>query len=346
MDLWIYNQDFELQGIADTCESIIWANRFRQCGDFELYLPASAEMMELLQHERLVARQDDDMVGIIERVEITTDEEEGDHLKVSGRCLRSILDRRIIWDQTQLSGNLENALRRLVTEAFISPTIAARKYTGLSLAAAHGYTETVDTQYTGTVLLEAIEELCAANNYGFAMYIMDGGLVLDFYKGVDRSTGQGEYTPVVFSEEYDNLAGITYSKDLTAYKSVALTAGEGEGIDRRRVIVARSTDQEGLARREMFVDARDISSNEGEISASAYDAQLTARGGADLAAAPIVEVMEGTVEPRQMYTYGVDYFLGDIVTVKSRYGVEAAAQLLEIVESWDANGYKCTPTFG
>lgn len=346
MDLWIYSQTFELLGIVDTASSVIWADRFRQCGDMEIYLPASEEMLELLQNERFVVRQDSRMACIIEKVQTTTDEENGDYMTVTGRCLRSILDRRIIWDQTALSGNLENALRKLVTDAFISPKIPERKYTGLSLAPAHGYTETVETQYTGTVLLEALEELCAAYDYGFSVYIQDGGLVVDFYKGVDRTVEQLSNTAVVFSEEYDNLAGSTYTMDATAYKSVALVAGEGEGTARRRTVVTRSTDLSGLARREMFVDARDISSNDGEITDAAYTAQLAARGKADLSAASVVESMEGSVVTEQMYTFGVDYALGDHVTVVARYGRQANAQVLEVVETEDENGYTCTPTFG
>lgn len=348
MDLWIYTPQFELLGIVDTAASIIWAKRYRQCGDFELYVPATVEMMELLQTERWVVRPDDSMVCIIEKVQTATDEENGDYLTVTGRSLQAILDRRIIWDQTVLTGNLEAALRRLVTEAFISPAIAARKYADLTLAVAHGYTETVNTQYTGTVLLEAVEELCAANGYGFkvTMDLDDEKLVLDFYKGTDHTTDQDDNPQVVFSEQYDNLVSSIYTKDLTAYKSVALVAGEGEGSARRRTTVQRSCDLEGLARREMFVDARDISSNEGEITDAEYLAQLSARGSTHLAEAATVESLEGGVEPGQMYAYGIHYDLGDTVTVINKYGVTAPARVLEVVETWDENGYTFTPTFG
>ena len=75
MDLLIYETDFSLLAIVDTASSIIWANRFRQCGDFEIYIPASVELLELLTLDRFVGRTDDDMIGIIERVEVQTDDE-------------------------------------------------------------------------------------------------------------------------------------------------------------------------------------------------------------------------------------------------------------------------------
>lgn len=346
MDLWIYSEDYKALGIVDTATSIVWANRFRQCGDFEISVPATPAMLDLLQLDRVVVRPGDEMACIIEKLEIITDEETGDQLLASGRCLRSILDRRIIWDQTVLSGTLENALRRLITEAFISPTIEARKYDKLSLAEAHGYTEKVSTQYTGTNLLEAVEELCAAYNYGFKVTLQDGGLVLDFYKGVDRSINQTTYPRVVFSEEYDNLTASTYVADKTEYKSVALVAGEGEGEARRRTIVQRSVDLEGLHRREFFVDARDISSNEGAISDADYTAQLADRGRTSMSEAALVQSVAGTIEPLLMYTYGADYALGDVVTAITKHGLQTDTQVLEVVESWDDTGYVCTPTFG
>lgn len=346
MELWILNENFERLGIVDTATSIIWANRFRQCGDFEIYVSYSDYYLDLLREDRLVVREDDDMVGIIESVQDGTDTENGDFLIVSGRCTRSILTRRIVWDQTTLDCTVEDGMRQLVTDAFISPVIEERKYENLTLAAAHGYEDTMSAQYTGDNILETLESLAAAHNYGFKITLEDGLLALDFYKGVDRSRAQSENPCVVFSEAYDNLQATTYTLNKADYKTVALVAGEGEGADRRRTIVGRSVDQSGLHRREVYVDARDVSSNDGEISDTEYMAQLAERGDTALAEAPIVQSMEGTIEPLQMYTYRKDYFLGDIVTVVNKHGVEANTQVLEIVEVWDENGYACTPTFG
>jgi hypothetical protein len=346
MDLWILTEDFQRVGIVDTATSIIWTNRHRQHGDFEIYISASAAVLDLLQEDRFVVRDDDDMVGIIEHVELNTDEENGDFLTVTGPCTRSILARRIVWEQTAINDTVENGMRQLVTDAFISPKIAERKYAGLTLAAAHGYSDRIQTQYTGDNIKETVEGLCAANNYGYKMPLVGGVLQLDFYKGTDRSTRQSKNPCVVFSEEYDNLTATTYTRDKTAYKSVALVAGEGEGTARRCTTVSRSTDTSGLHRRELFVDARDVSSNDGEIADEEYMAQLAERGATALSEAPIVESMAGTVEPLQMYTYKKDYFLGDIVTVVNKYGIAVDAQVLEIVETWDEDGYTCTPTFG
>jgi hypothetical protein len=127
---------------------------------------------------------------------------------------------------------------------------------------------------------------------------------------------------------------------------VALVAGEGEGTARRCLVVGDSDENAGLHRRETFVDARDVSSNDGEIAETEYNAQLQARGDTSLAEACVIESMEGTVEHTTQYVFGMDYFLGDHVTVINKYGIQMDVQVLEVVEVWDENGYTCTPTFG
>lgn len=346
MELWIYTPDYELMDVCDTASSIIWTTRARQCGDFEIYVQASPEMLALLQEDRIVSKPGDPYGAIIEKVHIKTDEEFGDFITATGRSLCSIYDRRIVWEQTQISGTVENAMRRLVTDAYISPAIEARKYDKLTLADAHGYTDTVRAQYTGTVLLEALEKLSAAHGYGFTVKMQGGVLVADFYKGVDRSTGQSENTPVIFSEFYDTLITSAYTKDKTLLKNVALVAGEGEGSARKRATVTRDSTVTGLSRREMYIDARDVSSNEGEITDAEYLEQLTQRGISDLSEATEIESFEGVIQSQQQYTFGVDYNLGDLVTVVNKYGVQANAHVLEVMEVWDENGYTCTPTFG
>jgi hypothetical protein len=252
----------------------------------------------------------------------------------------------VVWEQTALSGTVETGLRRLIGRAFIGPTIAERKYDRMTLAASHGYTDSLSAQYTGKVVLAAVEELCAANDYCFKVTVRaDRKLVVDFYKGTDRTASQAVNPRVIFSDAFDSLTGINYTRSKTAYKNVALVAGEGEGTARRRCVVG-DTQVAGLHRREMFVDARDVSSNDGEISEAEYQAQLSARGDTALAGACVVESMEGTVQHTTQYVYGVDYFLGDRVTIIDKYGIQADVQVLEVVQVWDENGYSCTPTFG
>ena len=146
----------------------------------------------------------------------------------------------------------------------------------------------------------------------------------------------------MFSAEFDNLISSAYVLDTGQFRNVALVAGEGEGKARRRTVVGEAS---GLERYELYVDARDVSSNEGTISEQDYMAQLYGRGVEKLGESAAGETFEGEVDNTNMYICGRDYFLGDIVTVKNKYGIIGNARVVEMIECWDDSGYSAVPTF-
>ena len=133
-----------------------------------------------------------------------------------------------------------------------------------------------------------------------------------------------------------------YSK--AACKNVTLVAGEGEGSDRRTLSVGTAS---GLERRELFTDARDISSTtqDGTLTTAEYNALLTARGNEKLAENTPAVAFEGEVETTKLFQYGRDFYMGDIVQITNEYGIEGAARIVEIVMSDDETGFTIYPTF-
>lgn len=343
MDLYILDKTFKPIALIDNAASVIWADRYYETGDFEIYIPASLKNISILQEEYYVKRMDSDMVGIIEKINLATDIESGDYLTVAGRDLKSILERRIIWNQSNLSGKVEMILRQLINENLINPTIAARKITGIKLGSIKGFTETAEFQVTGDNLLDKVIELCKAAEIGWKVTINEEAqIIIEFYRGANRSYSQSANLYVVFSPTFDNLLTTETQQDITSLKNAALVAGEGEGTARKTVELGTAS---GMARRELYVDARDISSNEGEISASQYTELLKQRGNEQLAAAVKTLGVSGTAETALTYKLNEDYFLGDTVAVENEYGIKANSKILEVIECEDQNGISIIPTF-
>lgn len=90
-------------------------------------ISANDKNIDILQNGYYIKRTDTDRVGIIETKTTQTNEETGDYIIVSGRMLESILDRRIVWQQTTLNGSINESLHRLLAENAISPSESARQ---------------------------------------------------------------------------------------------------------------------------------------------------------------------------------------------------------------------------
>lgn len=342
MEFFIYDTNLVLVGVIDDAESAIWTTRYYKPGDFELYLRASSQASALLKKNYYVGKSDSSSLCMVERIGIQEDEEEGDHYVVSGRDLKSLLERRIIWEQTMLNGKVEQCLRRLILENAIETT-PERVIPGLILGAESLLPASIKKQITGTNLMESIQDICITYQYGWDVLFLDGNFPVMFYKGTDRSYNQTntDNPYVVFSAEFDNLISSVYAQDASQYRNVALVAGEGEGKARKKTVVGEAS---GLDRYELYVDARDVSSNEGEISDAEYLAQLYGRGMEKLEAASRDETFEAVVDNTNLYIMGKDYFMGDIVTVQNKYGVRANARVVEMIENWSDGGYTAVPT--
>ena len=351
MEFLVLNTKFEAVAILDVFESFIWTDRYSKCGDFEIYTSSDRQIIETLKEDFYIWTEDSEHVMIIENRKIITDVEEGNKFLVSGRSLESILDRRIVWNQILLDGYFQTQIKRLLTENVINPSDSNRKISNFIFEETDDpyiLSLKVQVQYTGDNLYEAVCKLCESVSIGFKITLNNNNqFVFKLYSGVDRSYDQETNPYVVFSPSFENIIDSNYYESKAGYKNVGLVAGEGEGSARRIVVVGESTSKE-LSRRELYVDARDISSttsNGGSISTSAYDDLLRQRGDERLNENKIVQAFDGQVESTQMYRYGEHYFMGDITQLENEYGMESKVRVTEFIRSVDKDGIDSYPTF-
>ena len=348
MEALVLDTEFKAVGIMDSFESFIWTDRYSKCGDFEIYGPANTEALSLLQVDYYLWNKDSEHAMIIEDIEINTDTEDGNYYTVRGRSLESILERRIIWTQTTIDGNLQNGIKKLLDDNIINPTDENRKISNFIFEESDDEnitTMTLDAQYTGDNLYETICSICDSNGLGFKITLReDNHFIFKLYYGIDRSYNQIKNPYVVFSPNFNNIINSNYKETKSAYKNVGLVAGEGEGSSRKTVTVGNVS---GLERREMFIDAGDISTNTGDktLSEKEYNSQLEERGNEELSDYQLIQSFEGEMETTQMFKLGEDYFIGDIVQTSNEYGKEARSRVTEIIWSQSASEYSMYPTF-
>lgn len=351
-NLYVLNKDFESVAVLDNYSSVIWTDRFWEPGDFEIEVPASTEALENYQIDYYIWNSDSEHMMIIEEITLESNIEEGPSILLAGRSLESILDRRIVWGTITLSGNLQNAIQKVLNNHVINPSTSSRKIDFLSFenSTDEAITSlTIDSQYTGDTVLDVIQDICQEKEIGFKITMPeDGQWVFKLYAGADRSYDQNDNPYVIFSPTFENLMNSNSYTSKTEYKTVALVGGEGEGSDRTFTSVSVSSGAgTGLSRRELFVDARDLSSTvDGEeLSDSEYKKQLQQRGSEKLAENIIIETFEGEAETTNSFTYGVDFNMGDIVQNQNEYGQTFTSRITEYIWSQNGSEIKEYPSF-
>lgn len=332
MELYIFNAVRELAGIVESFEYLRWTRRYSQCGSFELKAIATPENSALLREGNIIWKSDDEEAGIIEHLELSQTDSE--IITASGRFATSFLARRIVWETETLSGDLSACVGQLLNNNLINPSDPARKIDGISFSSP-SLGVPISAQISYRNLLEAVTELGEASDIGIKTVFIPatGAFTVTLYAGA--------VSQAVFSKEYENLTEQTYTESAADYANSALVGGEGEGAERTFVAI---TGGSGESRREIFVDAKDLRS---EDFGGDYTDALTFRGQSKLSELAIRYSFDASVNPHSNLIYKVDFDLGQTVTVISKtWGVSMTTRIMEIEETYDADGQSISVVFG
>ena len=352
MELTVLSTDFKTVAQVDVFETLIWTERYSDYGEFELHTAVDRDLLAIFHEGYYLWTKESDRLMIVEGVQINTDVDEGDRLIVSGRSIESILDRRIVWRQTTLNGSLQDGVKKLINDAVMNPSAPERKIANVVFedSVDPAITNlTLEGQFNGDNLFDVIKTICESCEIGFKFVVDDSyNFVFSLYAGVDRSWNQTSNKYVIFSPKYDNFSNSSYVESNKALKTTALVVGEGEEPNRKNTTVTANGGGTGLSRREIYVDAGNLSSkreDESQMTDGEYTEQLRQKGLEGLVEAIFISSFEGQADPNGQFAYGVDYSIGDIVQVENEYGVSNRSRILELVRSQDASGYAQYPTF-
>ena len=336
--------------IVSDYESIIWTVQFYGLSEFQLIVPATVENVSKLQIGRYLCRSSDETatkfknVMIIENLQMDFDSEKGWLLTVTGRGLKSIVSRRIIWNQISVENTLIIGLISRVISENVTVSGNRKLFDMLLEYNASDFTEKADAQLFGENVADWMTNVCQTYGYGWDVTIAKSSTYyrMEIYKGTDRTTSQNVNLPVIFSPEFDNLLTATYQIYKSSFANAALVGGEGEGTSQRTASVGTAT---GLNRFEKYVDGSGVSSNGEIITLATYTKMLQEFGQLQLSESKNVETLSGDIDSNGVYKINRDFFLGDIVEVDTNKGVSANARIIEIIYSTDSEGVSVIPTF-
>lgn len=338
MEIRIYSRDLRFQGVSENQTSVIWTRRYFEPGDFEIHVPITESNVKLYKRKNIVWIQGAVEAGVIEDLKFK-ETRRLNTIIVKGRFLESYMDRRIIHPKVNFSGYTEVAMRLLLSN--ISPALPY-----IVLGDLKGYDDTIEFQCSWKNLLPTETKLAKASNLGFRLRpsFTERKLYFEVFKGLERTRSQHVRSYTEFSDDFDNINEATYSENDQLEKTVAYVLGEGEGEERAMVIVGDDTGT-GYDRRELYVDAKDISSD--DLTPAQYQAALMQRGIEKLNENVLSNSLECVTIPLGNFVYKKDYDLGDIVTTKkNNWGIGQDLRITEIQEVYEHGAMQVIPTLG
>ena len=307
VSLKILDNELTFIGDIDDYMSFYFVRSFYQAKEFQLIAPI--KYMGILKEENYIYLSKNKAM-VIENIEINEDKEQ---ITVKGRDIKSIIERRVIVPPInqaydKYSGNAESIIKHYINVCCVNPIDTTRKISNLIIAdnKNRGLSMSWESRYKN--LQSEVELISASGGIGWFIYIdiEQQKLVFDVEVGVNRSANQNINSRVIFSSEFDNISNAIHTVNTINYRNIAYVGGQGEGTE-REVIEVKKSNASGLKRREIFIDARDISDSEnlndrGLAKLNKYDNAINTE----------------SIALNNSLIYERDWNLGDIVTVKSK----------------------------
>ena len=341
-----------------------YEEKFCDVGSFTIKIPYNESSIPNLKRDNYILL-DKDVVGIIKYKHKISDEQNSS-LEIRGYLLNHLLSYRSFLKTTKYSGNIVTIVREMVNDLCISNNDARRNFGFIKLSNEQKYIPIVNVninyQNTGDKLSDVLNDVLEGESLGYKLvpelvnYDEKSGIDTNMksfefrlYKSENRTVSNGVNVPVVFSIDLNNLSVIDYTEDNTEYKSVGIVAGEGEGSN-RKIVETGSIDLTGLDRIEYYIDARDLQSEiDGEkIPEKQYEEMLIQRGKEKLQSSHTVVTVDGTtVQNDKTYKYGIDYNLGDFVTLRDNdLCIDFDLQITSVTKSISETGEITDIKFG
>lgn len=331
--LFFFDKELNMLGIVDYFSSLRWRRKYFEAGEFEIVLPVNDYVMQFIDKNVLVMRNNYTEAGIIETIEFSdngTDEE----LIISGRFLSSLLERRIVKSKINFSGNTIEGMNTIVNA--MTPLTEQWETEAVTMTSPH-----IDFQVSYKNVYEYLCKLAEYSNIGFRVVPNVDSKVYMFeaWEGKDRTSEQSINEQYSFSDDSFNIEQCKLVMSEKTKVNYVLVGGQGE--DTNRVLVSVDEGISGFDRYEVFSDQKSLT--KGSLSDNDYKAKLRSVGEGKLSDGTFQ--LEVTALVQQ--DYKEKWNLGDIVNIKKeKWGVYTTYRIIEVEETIEDGKKTIYPTFG
>lgn len=379
---YLLDQDFQIVDGVELFQSMIWTEKYYDIGDFELYLPATDENVNLYteaaeKHYYLIRYADTRRSSLksipammVEKVKTDINVKNGKFIIVTGSQLKKVLYRRTAIQTRELAGNIQTELRNLVTADAIAPTNTDRVIPRLTLGDVNpeltGSDMVINYKLKGEYLSTIISTACKEKKLGWDVTIDITNRECNFvlYSGKNRTQSQSGdksrwNSPVTFSIKNQNLIKTNYEVDYENYRNVAVvkseyeqynkTAKRTDTIDASFEVRPYKLDRNpvGYDRYEIFIDqgVETIQNENSEVDVLALSAKNTDKARSELDKYSRTIQVSAEVDNGVNFSYGEDYFLGDLVSIQNEFAQNMEGRVTSVTTTLSYNKNQTIPSF-
>lgn len=293
-------------------KSFTRTRNFYSKGSFELHLPLTCEYLSDFKINNIICTSG--KAGIIRYIQPGKDS-----VKICGYDLKFFLKSRLVippfiyseeptalesYDRVKGSG--EYVMKYYVDKHIVSPTDEERKIANVSVAEnADRGLSSMAWQAKFTTVEDALTSISEYTKLGYDITFNPGDrtFVFDVYEGVDKTRGQKENSPVIFSLKNKTLSSSEYTNDYLDAINCVYVGGGGEEEEQYVQKMKSDTYDDDALRVEQYTDCSSDDVDEIDDAGLAFLEENKNK-----------ETIEGVVNSK--YKYGEDWDLGDYVTLR------------------------------
>lgn len=344
--------------MIQNAKSIMWTERYREPGEFEIVGQLSSGLREFLPIGTLLSHSDTYEVMFVENHEIDEDENEDPIIKITGRSLDAFLDHRITGTNgIRAAGSLVKEYAVAAQVSWLQVVTVINDHINGNVNTSDNLTNVVTfTDLTGTgtsearslkpeLLSKTVLDLLNVDDLGIKVIRRNtfnsphgsaSQTVFYVHRGINKSN------TVIFSWKARDMDKLDYLWSDKKLKNSAMVIGR---------YVNTFVDTPGLVnynRRTMIVNADDIDGNLTVVPTGAtlttIVSKMQVRGRQALNSQNRITITRADISNISRYHYRQDFDIGDLITLDGNFGQIAVMRVIEYVEIQDENGETGHPT--
>ena len=288
-------------------KSVIWKEYMlnEKGGEFTIVLKGG-DAKDFIANDMMITNSNGFKIGLITSISYKMEAAKISEITVSGKMAETILERRIVKGQMQLTGTIKQIITDIINRNVIKTSVSDSNIP-MKLNFIGKFSEDEQTYIAedGNKISACMNSLCMTNNLLYYFTIENEELVLNFKEQEDKSY-------ILFGSDKSNIYDISTKETIEEKANAIVVKGDIVNQSVPYVYVADKA-AKGLHWIETFVDKSSEIDSE-NVAEETYVKGMKQIGKENLATYQIRRAFDSATY-RSKYNYPDEIFLGDVVTV-------------------------------